>query len=182
MDEKKMKRAQFLPLLFIIVPIFLLTVPVFACFKDGEYTYVYAAGGQGISAAAVSMYASYSYVGGFANVCFYIALAIAVAASIYGAMPAFMPQILSTKVYRPLVLGAFALSSIFMILAFVFLALGVERASAAYFESVGRNVEKTSAFLHADITFYFMMAAPFVVTVWWGWSMAIDYRLSKKKD
>ena len=179
-EKSKETAARYLPLLFFLVPIVLIVLPFFVCFKDGEYTFVAIFDGQGISAGAVSMYQCFNYLGGFTAVAFYFALAVALGASIFGAMPAFKPQLLKTRFYRPIVLIAFGVAALAMILACVLLALGVEEKSAQYFASVGRDVERTSGFLHADLTFYFEMASPLIVFIWWGWAMAIDHRIAKK--
>ena len=187
MVEAKKKRgiAAYLPLLFYIVPIALMVIPIFPCFKDSEYIFVAFSEGQGISAASVSMYQAVGLQGGAVAALFYIGLVFATGASIFGSMPVFLPKLLNTKYYRPVVSLSFFFAALSMSLSCVLLALGVEQTTADYFESVGRAVERTSGFLHADLTFFFeMVALPFVF-LWWIWAALIDYRAyrqSKKEE
>lgn len=167
-----------IPLGFLVFPVVLFVLAAFPCFKDGDYVYV----ADGISASSTNMYGCYGYLGGFPVVAFYVSLVLMTITTLYGASLAFFLKLREIKWTRWILFAGFGLSAIFMTLASVLLVVGVEQVSASYLQSQGREVEKTSGFIHADLTFYLEMALPAMFWIWWGWSMAIDARASKKKD
>ena len=72
----------------------------------------------------------------------------------------------------------FALGAVLLVTAHILLALHVEKVSADYFVSVGREVEPISGFLRATVIFYLEMLAPVFVALWMLWVKL----LSDKKE
>ena len=170
---------RFVPLLFWVFPLALFILPFFVCFKDGDYTFIAISGSQGISAASVSMYRCYGYVGGFGAVAFYFSIVLMAAAATIVTLTVFIPSLTKARFIHWVIFGCLGVSALMMIAAGFLLIQGVETATVQYFDIAGRQVEKTSGFSHADITFFLEFLLPVLTFAWWGWTMAVEHRLQK---
>ena len=178
---KQEKRVQILPLLLLLIPLAVFILPCFSGFKDGEWAYCHVDGQTGISAASVNLYQSFSY-SALAAAMFYAGLSVMGCLAVFIVCYCVIPTLRKSPKCSLIVLLCFGLSAILILLGHIFLANHVQIASKTYFEAVGRKVDETPGFAHANIFFYVEMLLPVIATGWWGWTMLETKKLEKRSD
>lgn len=171
------KKIAVWPIILMVLLLALVVLPFFAGFKDGEYTFCHYEGNQAISAASVSLYNCFAYHPLPASL-FFIGLTLEMLTGLIGLIGAFASSLREKRHFGTLMAVGFALGAVLMVIGSATLAVGVEKVSADYFVSAGREVEPISGFMRANVIFYIEMLAPAFVAIWMLWVVLA----SKKQD